>query len=371
MNTKINSSNLLAYGLAHFLVDAVCIGVLFSIWQQQVFSLATVTYLFLTYNLLAFGLQIIIGFLVDYLKAPRLSALLGLIITGVAAVIFQPLPVTAVVCAGLGNALFHIGGGVISLSLTPRKAAAPGIFVAPGALGVLAGTLLGKNGSFIAWPFLAAIAVAGFLIFIIPQPAIYQSQPEPAQKPKFKAEYIIYLILFVVAIRSLVGFAIIFPWKTDINLLVILTLAVALGKGLGGFLADKFGWMPVAVGSLVLSIPLLTMGASVPALGIMGMFLFNITMPVTLTMVSNLLPGKPGMAFGLTCAALLLGTLPAFSTLQPSLNNMVFIDIAIVISALSLFVSLRYYYRAQMNKVKDLRKLSQKAFTVKISQKEE
>lgn len=344
---KTISTNLLVYGIAHFLVDAVCIGVLFNILHQQIFNATVITYLFVIYNLLAFGLQVIIGFFVDNLKAPRSSALLGLILTGIAAVIFLSLPVLAVVIAGIGNALFHVGGGIVSLNLTPRKATAPGIFVAPGALGVMVGTLLGKNGNFIAWPFLAAMAALSVLIFLVPKPAMYRQQSEPTQKQAFKIEYVIYLVLFVIAIRSLVGFAVVFPWKSDINLLVFLTLAVVLGKGLGGFLADKFGWTLTAVGSLVVSIPLLTLGARIPVFGIIGMFLFNITMPVTLTMVSNMLTGRPGVAFGLTCAALVLGTLPAFTQLQTGLNNWVVIDTVIVISALALYFGLRYYHRAQ------------------------
>ena len=328
-------------------MDAACIGVLFSILTEQVFSATVMAYLFVVYNLLAFGLQVIIGFFIDNLKAPRLSAVLGLIFTGISTIIFLPLPVVAVVIAGIGNALFHIGGGIVSLNLTPRKATAPGIFVAPGALGVLAGTLLGKNGNFITWLFLLAMAALSVLIFLIPKPAMYRQQSEPTPKQGLKIEYIIYLVLFVIAIRSLVGLAIVFPWKSEIALLVILTLAVVLGKGLGGFLADKFGWTLTAVGSLAASIPLLTLGASIPALGIIGMFLFNITMPVTLTMMSNMLPGRPGMAFGLTCAALVLGTLPAFTQLQPKLSNAVFIDVVIGISALALYSSLRYYYRVQ------------------------
>jgi FSR family fosmidomycin resistance protein-like MFS transporter len=345
IKAKVVSANFLVYGLAHFLVDAACIGLLFSLVQRQVFSLTVMTYLFVLYNMLAFGSQVIFGFIIDTLKIPRFAAVLGLILTGTSTLIFVPLPVAGIIIAGIGNALFHIGGGIVSLNLTPRKATAPGIFVAQGALGVLVGTLLGKNGNFTAWPFLLAMTAAGVLIFLIPQPAMYQKLPEPKQKQIFNPEYILYLVLFVVAVRSLVGFAIVLPWKSDINLLVILTLSVALGKGLGGWLADKFGWKLTAVGSLIASIPLLTLGAAIPACGMIGLFLFNITMPVTLTMVSNLLPGKPGTAFGLTCAALFLGTLPAFTELQPTLNNILLIDIAIGISALALYLGLRYYFK--------------------------
>jgi hypothetical protein len=80
-----------------------------------------------------------------------------MILIGTSTVIYLWLPFAAVIFAGIGNALFYIGGGTISLSLIPRKATAPGIFVAPGALGVLVGTLLGKSGNFSAWPLLLAL----------------------------------------------------------------------------------------------------------------------------------------------------------------------------------------------------------------------
>jgi FSR family fosmidomycin resistance protein-like MFS transporter len=257
---KTISSNLLVYGLAHGLVDAMCAGVLFSVVSRQIYSASEMTYLIIVYNLLAFGLQVIMGFLVDHFKTPRLSAIAGIILTGLSTLIFLPLPILAIVFAGIGNAMFHIGGGVASLSLTPRKATAPGIFVAPGALGLMVGTVLGKGGDFIAWPFLLVAIALAVLVLRVPKPSMYPEQPKPAPIRGFRIEYIIYLVLFVIAVRSLVGFSVVFPWKSDIDLLVILTISVVLGKGLGGFLADRFGWTLTAVGSLVASIPFLIIG---------------------------------------------------------------------------------------------------------------
>jgi FSR family fosmidomycin resistance protein-like MFS transporter len=129
-------------------VDAACLAVLFSITNQQAFDIKIIVYLFIIYNLLAFGLQMVFGYISDRFQVPRLFALLGMILIGTLTVIYLWLPFAAVIFTGIGNALFYIGGGTISLSLIPRKATAPGIFVAPGALGVLVGTLLGKSGNF-------------------------------------------------------------------------------------------------------------------------------------------------------------------------------------------------------------------------------
>jgi len=345
LSLKNISANLFVYGTAHAIVDGICAAVIFSILKNQIVSTTDFISLVILYNVLAFGLQAIFGLATDYFKSPRAVAFLGCILTGLSAITFLSFPIIAIIFAGLGNALFHIGGGSISLNLTPKKATAPGIYVAPGALGLLIGTLLGKGGQFIAWPFILILAVLCLLMFVIKKPEMNYER-EVITENKFNYfEFILLLIFLSIAIRSLVGAVLVFPWKTNIDLLIILTSAVVLGKGLGGFLADKFGWIRVAVGALVLSIPFLVFGASIPYLAIIGMFLFNITMPITLVAISNILPGRPGFAFGLTCLALILGALPAFFSIKQVLSNNWFIFSIIVISALALFSGLYLYFK--------------------------
>jgi MFS transporter, FSR family, fosmidomycin resistance protein len=337
------SANLLVYGTSHAVVDGICAGVIFSVLKSQVISIAIIVSMVVLYNVLAFGLQVIFGLVADYLKSPRAVALLGCIFTGFAALSFLSNPTMAIIFAGFGNALFHVGGGIISLNLTPRKATAPGIFVAPGALGLLVGTMLGNSGQFIVWPAILILAILCLLMLIIKKPEI-NYEKEEIKESKFNYFVLILLLVFLsIAIRSLVGSVLVFPWKTDMNLLFILTGAIVLGKGLGGILADKFGWIKIAVGALVLSIPFLILAANIPLLAIIGMFLFNITMPITLVIISNILPGRPGFAFGLTTLALILGAIPAFFSIkQMFINNGVVFSI-IIISALALYLGLRKY----------------------------
>ena len=47
-------------------------------------------------------------------------------------------------------------------------------------------------------------------------------------------------------------------------------------------------------------------------ISVIGVILFNMTMPITLGIVAQRLPKNPGIAFGLTTAALLLGAVPSF-----------------------------------------------------------
>ena len=180
-------------------------------------------------------------------------------------------------------------------------------------------------------------------MFVIKKPEM-DYLPEEIKESKFNHfEFILLLVLLSIAIRSLVGSVLVFPWKTNIDLLIVLTGAVVLGKGLGGILADKFGWVKIAVGALALSIPFLIFGSNIPFLAIVGMFLFNITMPITLVAISNILPGRPGFAFGLTTLALIIGAMLTYTKLKVFLGTQWFLFAIIIISALSLYFGLQRY----------------------------
>jgi FSR family fosmidomycin resistance protein-like MFS transporter len=92
------------------------------------------------------------------------------------------------------------------------------------------------------------------------------------------------------------------------------------GKAAGGVLADRFGRAAVGVGAVVLSAPLLVVAPGVAAVGIAGMFLFNMTMPVTLVAIADVMPERPGFAFGLTCLALIAGALPVMLRLTGTIT---------------------------------------------------
>lgn len=344
LSFKNISANLLVYGTTHAVIDGICAAVIFSILRNQINGVIDFVGLIILYNVLAFGLQIIFGFLADYYQSPRAVALLGCILTGSSALVFFNFPVIAIILAGLGNALFHVGAGSISLNLTPEKATAPGIYVAPGAVGLFIGTLLGKTGQFLIWPAILILVVLCILMFSIKKPEMNYDRRK-TRNAEFNYFALILIFVFLsVAIRSLVGMIVSFPWKVNIDLLITLIIAVTLGKGLGGILADKFGWIKIAVGALVLSIPFLIFGVKIPLLGIVGMFLFNITMPITLVAISNILPGRPGLAFGITCLALILGAFPAFFPIKMIFASSWIIISVIIISALALYYALKMYY---------------------------
>lgn len=339
-----------AYSLAHALVDAACAAVLFALTLNQS-GPRYLSQLILVYDVIAFSTQPVFGLLVDRFKAPAQAAALGILLVG-ASTLMMAVPPMAVVTAGIGNAVFHVGGGFASLNLAPGKATLPGIFVAPGALGLTIGILVGKSGAFTAWPFLLLLLVAAALILRITRPAAWSKAFVSQQLPGRRLtdslrwfETVIALLLLSVVIRSLVGQSLVLPWKSDPTLLLALTLAVVLGKALGGFLADRYGWTAVAVSGLVISAPLLAFFAPLPALAIAGTFLFNLSMPVTLVSLAGMLPGKSGFAFGLTALALITGALPAFLPLQALTGAPGFIFTTILVSIAALYGGLWLYNR--------------------------
>lgn len=339
--------NLSAYSLTHALVDAACAAIVLSRLSNNM-DIQYFAFLVILYNVMAFGLQAPFGLVVDKIKRPVGAAALGCLLVAFSAVISGS-ALLAVCFSGLGNALFHVGGGIIALSLKSGKAAMPGIYVAPGALGLLIGTLFGKSGYFSALPLVILLLAASAVILIIDKPYISCGSKIKLNYDKF--ELTILLVLGSIAIRGLAGFMLNYPWKADTTLLVIFTSAVVLGKAFGGILADRFGWIKVTISGLAASAILLPLGYNYAFAGIVGVFLFNLTMPVTLVAVSNMLPGREGFAFGLTTLALLIGVFPTFTKFKDILcyNNKWLILLVVSIMTYILYKGLKLYFRSCSN----------------------
>ena len=324
------------YGVAHIIVDAICASIVIGISSAHAVPAETFVAIVVLYHALAFGLQAIFGLVVDRMGAPRLAAAAGCLLTA-AALLMTSFPTWAVVAAGIGNAAFHVGGGVIALRLTPHRATAPGLFVAPGSLGLLLGVILGKTGHTASLPLLPIALLLCLLICIVRVPRANVLATEG--KLPNRGELILGCILLAIAIRSLLGFLVSFPWDTQPMLLLVLTVASILGKAAGGILADRWGWIRVGVGATLAALPLLALAATHPAVAIPGILLLNLAMPVTLAATSEAMPGHPGFAFGLTCLALLLGMLP--SLFGVPVNNSAVVCLAILVSTAVLYRGLR------------------------------
>lgn len=294
------------YSIAHFWVDLSCAFLAFRFLSGSPDFLLCL----LLYNFCAFALQMPLGIWADGLNRNGLLAAVGCGLT--AAAFLVPLALPAAVVAGVGNALFHLGGGIDVLNAGERKAAALGVFVSPGAVGLYVGTLWGGGEQVSALVPLAGLLLLGGAILELCRRSFgsLRSGNAPVEAEPAGGSWLPLVPLFlVVVLRSWMGLGQSFPWKAAWGLPLV--LALALGKAAGGFLMDAVGPRRAAGWSLGLAAALyLLSGAPLP--GLLAVFLFNMTMPMTLWAAAQLLPGAKGFGFGLLTFALFVGYLPVY-----------------------------------------------------------
>ncbi|MBQ1491875.1 MAG: hypothetical protein IIZ39_07930 [Blautia sp.] len=110
----------------------------------------------------------------------------------------------------------------------------------------------------------------------------------------------------VVILRSYVGFAVSYPWRTGIMAGVVATACIVLGKMLGGLCMCAFGKRKTILASLLLA-ALCYVFLAHPFTGLLSLLFFNMTMPITLCLLVSRFPAFGGFMFGLLTAALFVG----------------------------------------------------------------
>ncbi len=328
----------LSYSTAHFIVDFACAFLMFSTISRSPDWYICI----LLYNFCAFALQMPLGGLADAWNRNSLFAGLGCLLVASSFGLWS-LPILATIVVGIGNAMFHVGGGVDILNISQEKSSALGIFVSPGALGLYLGTILGKASSLhIIFILLALVGAVAFIyITYRSQGGQYPPNAEFSLESSIsKSRLIGAICLFlVVCLRSYVGLTLVFPWK-GIGLWGLgLVSAVVLGKMLGGFLSDRFGPLKTSILSLG-GASLLFLFPTIPLVGIGSLLLFNMTMPITLWAMAKIFPGAKGFSFGLLTFGLFLGFLPKYLGLVVSTGPWVFALMA-GISLVLLYAGLR------------------------------
>lgn len=299
---------LITYSAAHFLVDFCCALLVFRI-VPRFFDAAL---LYLVYNYCAFALQMPVGLIADRLNRNAMVAALGCVLVG-AAFALHALPLLAVIAAGVGNACFHVGGGVDVMNDSRKKASALGIYVSPGAAGLFFGTALGKGDFPLFFGFLLmAVSLAAILFTAHRTQVLRRSHNAPLSFKgmlSFDTALPAVCLFLVVVIRSFTGMTMSFDWKSTGHWALVCTLAVVMGKTAGGFAMDRLGARMTSLLSLGASAVLLFFSDS-PYAGAAAIFLFNMTMPVTLSCFAEKMPGCKGFSFGLLTFALFVGFAP-------------------------------------------------------------
>ena len=321
------------WSVLHFLVDMVCA------WAMYAFFCAGNYESFLIYNFCAFALQLPLGVLLDLYRQkhpelPTLCAAVGVAITVTGAFLHPAI-------LGTGNALFHTGAGVDVIAedfSLNRQGKYLGIFVAPGAIGLYAGMLLGKK---LDHPLIGLTAGICMLLLLFFRFRLRPAYEEPARtEPERRGNlFLIGLCCFaVVIIRSLVSLSMSFPWKSVPLLGTLAVFGAAAGKCCGGFLASRFGLAKTVAATLLLA-SVCYLLAETGVFGLTAIFLFNMSMPLTLYLLAAHLPTMPGFAFGLLTFGLFLGFLPVYWQVDPGFSTGILGAVGSVISCALLLVA--------------------------------
>ena len=305
------------YSIMHMLVDGICALAMFGnfVSDEKGYSY------FLIYNFCAFALQMPIGALQDMLnlwyKEKQKEFTLCFVILGVSFTMLGAMMHPIVL--GIGNALFHVGGGVGAIWEDEAKGwqgRGLGIFVAPGAFGLYVGTLIAKKGVWKEGMLVAICLIVGLTVVagMLHKRKSYAMPTVKRNKNDMTGRGCVLLgssCFLVVILRSYIGMAVAMPWKQIPILGLISVLAVVCGKAAGGFLAARLGYGRTAGITLLLA-ALAYLGLELAPFGILALFAFNMTMPMTLYLLVRAIPQLPGFAFGMLTFGLFLGFLPAY-----------------------------------------------------------
>lgn len=289
--TKRDQYVAVVYAAGHFLVDFACALMMLKTAPDPIW--------FLAYNFCAFAMQMPIGLTADLVGRNKSFALLGI---GLVLLAFSPLPVPLrVIAMGLGNACYHVGGGREAL-LHDDKMTGLGIFVSPGAVGIYLGTVLAQYDA-VHMAVLAALVFCGIAVLQICPGGVKRNDLGKSKS------WLALLMLTVVIVRSLIGMSMESPWKMGLYV-TLGALAAAVGKALGGVLGDSFGGRTAGAVSLIAAAVLFLL-QDVGIAGVLGVLLFNMTMPITLRRACDAVPGMEGFGFGLLTFGLFLGYVPS------------------------------------------------------------
>lgn len=304
----------IGYGTLHAVVDGACAALLAYHWAQGMLSGEQLWTLFLIYNGLAFALQLPLGAMADFGRHYRAAMLAGTGFVCLGVLPWISSAHAAIALVAIGNAAFHVGTGAMVLRISPERATAAGLFVAPGSLGLLAGAWCGQNLSWWPWLSVGALALAACIVVAM-QPIAERRARSFSAQPQYGRSIVLTavgLLFFSVIVRSTVGMTVGAVHEGRAMILLELAWAAFFGKALGGLIADRFGWVKTSVIALAASALLLLIDSANGSTAIVGMFLFQMTMPVTLLAIYRAFPDEPGLSFGLPPLALFVGSLPVY-----------------------------------------------------------
>ena len=326
---------LILLSMMHFAIDGLCAFLVFSeIYPNNPQQAA---FVFFAYNILAFVTQSPVGIIIDKFNKPKifLSISIAAMLLGYLLCDFW---IISVVLIGLSNSLFHVAGGKYVTDKSGNDISHLGIFVSTGAIGLVLGQKY-LSFTFLPYIFFAVLIVCGLLI-ILSEDSETKPYSEKYDKPDASTLALL-AVIAVVAIRSFVGKVVSPDFALSGHIFLIMSVATALGKAMGGICSMWIGVRPTTYISMGVAAVCLTLGTGSMPLFILGIFAFNFSMPITLYYANILLKGKEGFAFGTLAAALTPGYFIAMSFTYSSIMRVCTAILCLVSMLVIIIVSKR------------------------------
>lgn len=308
----ITNTTIIFVALIHGLIDLNSALVVYNCAAIHNLAPGTAAAYTILYDIMAFALQPIFGTIIDIIKRNRFIAVVGVVleIAGICCTSMNAL--AAIVLVGIGNALYHLCIGAEILTTNPDSASKIGIFTGPGALGLSIGLWYGTHGFNPFHFMIASLLISAVALIVLPKlTAEYKT-------PKTKSAYVPTVVLITlftlaaIALRGFVGYSGFTGLQKNAFSVIGLGVAACTGKITGGTISDKFGWKITTLTALLLSGMCIIFTHYNIFFAFLAMLLFQMPMAVTLTATARALPGKPAIAFGLTCLVLFCGTYTSY-----------------------------------------------------------
>lgn len=299
----------------HMLVDFLCI---YSLMMSTTIFRGSIKGLLILYNIMAFGTQLIFGYILDK-RRNKHAGEMGVYIVVIGALLYQykvtsvPINYVLATIVGLGNSLFHVGTGINVIKSANGRLADLGIFVSSGTLGVLLGRLsIDLDFNRLLITVMIALVISSLYTWILRKDIDNEVEKTYCNihNIKYKNYIIIWITFISVVARSLTGW--ISPEININNLWLIAPILVFIGKTIGGLIVDRLGIRDTAILVMVLAIVTNLMSLVYSPFALIGIVCNNMLMSITLGIMVSVIEQYPGFSFGLTTLALLIGTLPVF-----------------------------------------------------------
>lgn len=293
----------------HPLVDACSYGVLLAggmTWERV-----------LAYNAVAFALQLPFGVALDACPAlvkGGLFAGTALAVGGAVASVVGAGGWGVLLAVCLGNALFHLAAGKHLLEEHNGRGGPIGVFIATGALGLMAGKLgIGHAAGFWPWIWAGALAVCGLWTAVRWKGGGGRAvaPADEGRLPGLGALAVLGGLFLLIAWRSWAGLQAGMRTAGGGAVLLFAGAAVTLaGKAAGGYLGERFGRGRVTAASVGGS-ALLAFACDPAWTGawLALLFVAQLATGPVLSMVYDRTGGRGGAAFGLNCLGLFAGSL--------------------------------------------------------------